>query len=144
VSKSDERLPETFAEIRDGFLEAVWEQRSSLKGVALVNALNALAKLAELNRDADEAKGQPEPTVADVIDGIDGLSTVSRLRILATTLGDLDAEYADVRRVAEKYGASEELLRGAVAEAEKLSSPRGFEWNRFLEAAITEVLDAAA
>lgn len=53
-------IPTTFGEMRDAFMGLIWQQRGSLKGTALVQALTALSRLAELDHD------QPDETTRDV------------------------------------------------------------------------------
>lgn len=90
-------MPETFAEMRDGFMELIWQQRASLKGTALVSALRALAELAKANPDGDSDSEQP--TVAETIAGIPGLSAEKRDEILRRELAKLDDERAAIQGV---------------------------------------------
>jgi hypothetical protein len=89
-------MPETFAEMRDGFMQLIWQQKGSLKGTALVQALNALARLAEANRDADDEKTEREPTVAEVLVGVPNLAREKRDEILLRERAKLENEIAEI------------------------------------------------
>lgn len=94
-----EKVPETFAEMRDEMLRLIWLNKDSLKGIALVQALKALASLAESNKGDDEAKGEAEPLIGDLIAGIPGLPVERRDEILARELVKLDAERERIMEV---------------------------------------------
>lgn len=88
--------PESFAEMRDEFMLLIWQQRATLKGVALVQALNSLAKLADV--DNTPAEISPEVDVLDLIEN-DGLLPERKRALLgaerllvAARLGRIDTE----------------------------------------------------
>lgn len=72
-------IPATFAEMRDAFMGLIWKQRGSLKGTALVQALNSLARLAEL--DISKPDDEPEQDVLDLIQN-DGLLPARKQELL--------------------------------------------------------------
>lgn len=89
---ADNPLPETFAEMRDGFLQAIWARKDTMKDTALTQALTALARLAEANKGKDDEKTEREPTVAEVMAGIPQLTDEQRNGILSSALVRLDEE----------------------------------------------------
>jgi hypothetical protein len=96
---ADVPMPDTFEGLRDEFLKIAWSKRNDMTDTAFTQMMNALARLAEANKQADDAVKGEEPLIADVISGIAALPAERRREILTGALTDLDAERARIVEV---------------------------------------------
>lgn len=94
-------VPETFTEMRDLAAKEVWKQFKGLKGVAQIQAFNAIRELAKQDPDGGDEQ-EPDPLIADVVSGVLSLSVERRREILT---------FERVRLVEEL-----EAIDGALAE----------------------------
>jgi hypothetical protein len=99
-------MPETDAEFFGEFKSLLWRRRHQLEGTAFTQALNALSRFAEANKQSDEAKAE-SPLVADVIAGIVALPVERRREILTDELVRLDAERARIVEVLDASGSAD-------------------------------------
>ena len=95
--KRREANPETFTEMRDLAAKEVWTNFKSLKGVAQIQAFNAIRDLAKQEPDGGEA--EPEPLIADVVSGVASLSPLRKVEILSVERERLVVEMAAIDAV---------------------------------------------
>lgn len=98
AKKRSEENPETFTEMRDLAAKEVWKQFKSLKGVAQIQAFNAIRELAKQDPDSG-GDAEPEPLIADIISGVASMSNVRKLEILVPERDRYLAEVAAIDRV---------------------------------------------
>jgi hypothetical protein len=99
ATDADDPMPETFEEMFEEFRSILWQKRHQIKGTAFTQSLNALARLAEVNKQADDAKTLAEPTVAEIIAGNVLLPVARKREILGEALAELVRERAAIVEV---------------------------------------------
>jgi hypothetical protein len=88
--ESDADVAVTPEEMRDGLLKQLYDNRSGLKGIALVQALKALAALVPPASPDDEDDSKP----FSVIDQLDALPKAEGQRLLRQEITRLREEVA--------------------------------------------------
>lgn len=99
ATEADDPMPETFEEMFEEFRSILWRKRNQIEGTAFTQSLNALARLAEVNKQADDAKTLAEPTVAEIIAGNVLLPADRKREILGEALAELERERSQILEV---------------------------------------------
>lgn len=98
-------VPETFSEMLKLAQKDMWVYYTKIaKGVAKVQAFNAIKEMAKREQESGEVVKEPEPLLADVISGVAALSDERKREILVPEHARLLAEVEAVERVLAELG----------------------------------------